>query len=81
VSEDHQTKNALALVNKEAALYVKDADAVNELIPLALNVVKNEAKLAGLSANILTMAFHHSAEVIADEVIALATKYKEKLNK
>ena len=81
VSEDHQTKNALALVNKEAALYVKDADAVNELIPLALNVVKDEAKLAGLSANILTMAFHHSAEVIADEVIALATKYKEKLNK
>ncbi len=81
VSEDHQTKNALALVNKEAALYVKDADAVNELIPLALNVVKDEAKLAGLSANILTMAFHHSAEVIADEVIALATKYKEILNK
>ena len=81
VSEDHQTKNALALVNKEAALYVKDADAVNELIPLALNVVKDDAKLAGLSANILTMAFHHSAEVIADEVIALATKYKEKLNK
>ena len=81
VSEDHQTKNALALVNKEAALYVKDADAVHELIPLALNVVKDEAKLAGLSANILTMAFHHSAEVIADEVIALATKYKEKLNK
>lgn len=81
VSEDHQTKNALALVNKEAALYVKDADAVNELIPLALNVVKDDAKLAGLSANILTMAFHHSAEVIADEVIALATKYKEKLSK
>lgn len=81
VSEDHQTKNALALVNKEAALYVKDADAVNELIPLALNVVKDDAKLAGLSANILTMAFHHSAEVIADEVIALATKYKEKFKK
>ena len=81
VSEDHQTKNALALVNKEAALYVKDADAANELIPLALNVVKDETKLAVLSANILTMAFHHSAEVIADEVIALATKYKEESHK
>lgn len=81
VSEDHQTKNALALVNKEAALYVKDADAPQELIPLALDVVKDEDKLSKLSANILTMAFHHSAEVIADEVIALAMKYKEKLQK
>ena len=81
VSEDHQTKNALALVNKEAALYVKDADAVRELIPLALDAVKDEAKLEGLSTNILTMAFHHSAEVIADEVIALATKYKENSHK
>ncbi len=81
VSEDHQTKNALALVNKDAALYVKDVDAPQELIPLALDVVKDEAKLAKLSANILTMAFHHSAEVIADEVIALALKYKEKLKR
>ena len=81
VSEDHQTKNALALVNKEAALYVKDVDAPQELIPLALDVVKDEDKLSKLSANILTMAFHHSAEVIADEVIALAMKYKEKLPK
>ncbi|MBR3858598.1 MAG: undecaprenyldiphospho-muramoylpentapeptide beta-N-acetylglucosaminyltransferase [Bacteroidaceae bacterium] len=80
VSEDHQTKNALALVNKEAALYVKDADAVNTLIPLALETVKDGAKLAQLSVNIRKLAFHNSAEVIADEVIALAMKYKaEKL--
>lgn len=80
VSEDHQTKNALALVNKEAALYVKDADAVNTLIPLALETVKDGAKLALLSVNIRKLAFHNSAEVIADEVIALAMKYKaEKL--
>ena len=76
VSEDHQTKNALALVNKEAALYVKDADAVNALIPLALDAVKDEARLAALSTNIKTLAFYHAAEVIADEVIALAMKYK-----
>ena len=80
VSEDHQTKNALALVNKEAALYVTDADAVNTLIPLALETVKDGAKLALLSVNIRKLAFHNSAEVIADEVIALAMKYKaEKL--
>ena len=77
VSEDHQTKNALALVSKDAALYVKDADAATTLIPLALDAVKDEARLSALSQNILTLAFHHSAEVIADEVIALAAKYQE----
>ena len=76
VSEDHQTKNALALVNKDAALYVKDADAVNALIPLALDAVNDGTRLALLSKNIRTLAFHDSAEVIADEVIALAMKYK-----
>ena len=78
VSEDHQTKNALALVDKEAALYVKDADAVSALIPLALDAVNDGARLAALSKNILTLAFHNSAEVIADEVIALAKAYQAK---
>ena len=72
VAEDHQTKNALALVNKDAALYVKDADAPTQLAPLALATVADEGRLATLRTNILTLAFHHSAEVIADEVIALA---------
>lgn len=72
VSEDHQTKNALALVDKDAALYVKDVDASRELIPLALTVVNDTARLTTLSEHILTLARHHSAEVIADEVIALA---------
>ena len=76
VSEDHQTKNALALVNKGAALYVKDAEAVDGLIPLALETVSDEAHLGQLRTNILTLAHHHSAEVIADEVIALAMDYK-----
>ena len=78
VSEDHQTKNALALVNKDAALYVKDADAVCDLISLALDTVNDATRLSALSANIRTLAFHHSAEVIADEVIALARAYMEK---
>jgi UDP-N-acetylglucosamine--N-acetylmuramyl-(pentapeptide) pyrophosphoryl-undecaprenol N-acetylglucosamine transferase len=77
VSEDHQTKNALALVNKDAALYVKDVEAPSRLISLALGAVKDEAKLAQLSENILTLAFHNSAEVIADEVIALAMRYQK----
>ena len=78
VSEDHQTKNALALVNKEAALYVKDAEATTALIPLAIAAVGDEARLAALSKNIQTLAFHNSAEVIADEVIALAKAYQAK---
>ena len=77
VAEDHQTKNALALVKKDAALYVKDADAAAQLLPLALDTIVNEEMLSNLRKNILTLAYHHSAEVIADEVVALAMKYRE----
>lgn len=77
VAEDHQTKNALALVKKDAALYVKDAEAAAQLLPLALDTIGNEMLLDELRKNILTFAFHHSAEVIADEVIALAMKYRD----
>ena len=76
VSEDHQTKNALALVSKDAALYVKDAEATEKLIPLALATITDGEKLAQLSRNILTLALPGSAEVIADEVIALAERYR-----
>ncbi len=78
VSEDHQTKNALALVNKDAALYVKDAHAAQELVPLALSTITDEKKLNQLRANILALAYHNSAEIIADEVIALAEQYRAK---
>ncbi len=76
VAEDHQTKNALALVDKGAALYVKDADAPTQLLPLALTTIAHEATLQSLRTNILTLAHHHSAEVIADEVLALAAAYR-----
>lgn len=72
VAEDHQTKNALALVTKDAALYVKDAEAKKLLIPLALDTIKDDAKLQNLNANILKMALPQSAEIIAKEVIKLA---------
>ena len=75
VAEDHQTKNALALVDKGAALYVKDAEATEQLVPLALKTVADESTLQSLRTNILTLAHHHSAEVIADEVLALAKAY------
>ena len=74
VAEDHQTKNAMALVNRQAALYVKDAEAREKLIPLALETVNDSARLTALSENILKMALPNSADIIADEVIALAKK-------
>ena len=74
VAEDHQTKNALALVNKQAALYVKDKEATMLLLPLAIDTVKDAAKLASLSENILKMALPDAADIIAKEVIALAQK-------
>jgi UDP-N-acetylglucosamine--N-acetylmuramyl-(pentapeptide) pyrophosphoryl-undecaprenol N-acetylglucosamine transferase len=74
VAEDHQTKNALALVNKDAALYVKDVEAAALLMPLAIDTVKDDAKLKSLSEHILKMALPASAEIIAKEVVILAKR-------
>ena len=74
VAEDHQTKNALALVNKDAALYVKDMEAPALLIPLAIDTVQDDVKLKSLSENILKMALPASAEIIAKEVVTLASQ-------
>ena len=75
VAEDHQTKNALALVNKNAALYVKDVDAKDKLVDEALQAIKQPELLTNLSKNIAELAFTDSANVIAKEVIQLAEKY------
>ena len=72
VAEDHQTKNAMALVNRGAALFVSDAEAPEKLISLAIATVGDEEKLKSLSENVLKMALPNSAEIIAKEVIKLA---------
>ena len=72
VAEDHQTKNAMALVNRGAALFVKDAEAQEKLIPLALKTVADDARLKSLSENVLKLALPNSAEIIAKEVLKLA---------
>ena len=72
VAEDHQTKNAMALVQKDAALFVADAEAPRTLMPLAVNTVNDAAKLASLSENVKKLAMPNAAEVIAREVIKLA---------
>ncbi|ERI80784.1 undecaprenyldiphospho-muramoylpentapeptide beta-N-acetylglucosaminyltransferase [Bacteroides pyogenes F0041] len=74
VAEDHQTQNALALVNKEAAIYVKDSDAEQKLIETAVIAVNNERKLKELSENIARLALPDSARIIAQEVLKLAER-------
>lgn len=74
VAEDHQTKNALALVNKQAALLVRDDEAREKLLPLALQTVKDDAKLASLSENIKKLGKGNAAGVIAQEVLRLSKK-------
>ncbi len=71
VAEDHQTKNALALVEKDAALLVKDGVAEGEMMWTALEVLRNEALSVRLSNNIRKMARPNAAEDIAKEVIGL----------
>ena len=78
VAEDHQTKNALALVNKNAALYVKDSEAKELLIGKAIETVNQPDLLKNLSKNIAKLAFTDSANIIAKEVIKLAKAYQEK---
>ena len=72
VAEDHQTKNALALSTRDAAIYVKDAEAPATLLQLAIETVQDAAKLKSLSENVLKLALPDSAEIIAKEVIKLA---------
>ncbi len=74
VAEDHQTKNALALVHKDAAIYIKDIEAQEMLLPKALEVIKDKNKLEELSRNILKLALPDAAEVIAKEVLKLINK-------
>ena len=78
VSEDHQTKNAMALVDKDAAIYVADANVKEELLDKAIETVNDSMKIALLEANIQKMAKPDAANEIADEVLKLADAYIEK---
>ena len=77
VAEDHQTHNAMALVRKDAAILVRDADAAEQLIPTLLTTVADKPRCEQLHTNILTLAQADSARRIAEEVIRLARKNKD----
>ncbi len=74
VAEDHQTHNAMALVKNNAAVMIKDADAVKKLLPTAMKMVTDKERLKTLGANAQKMAFKDSARVIAKEIIKLANR-------
>jgi UDP-N-acetylglucosamine--N-acetylmuramyl-(pentapeptide) pyrophosphoryl-undecaprenol N-acetylglucosamine transferase len=71
-AEDHQTQNAMALVNKNAAILVKDTDAVKLLVQRAIQLVNNVSEQQQLKVNMKQLAFFNSANVIAKEVLKLA---------
>jgi len=74
VAEDHQTHNAMALVNRDAAILVRDADAAEQLIPTAIATINDQDLLAKLHTNVLQLAERDSAKRIAEEVMKLAPR-------
>ncbi len=72
VSEDHQTKNAMALVNKNAAIMVKDSDAKYNMIKTAIQLVNNQKLISGLGANAKSLGKPNAASDIAEEIFKLS---------
>ena len=68
VAEDHQTHNAMALVNKEAGVLVKDSEAAEKLLPTACSLIENTEKIALLDKSIASLAKTDAAMTIAEEV-------------
>jgi len=71
VSEDHQTKNAMALVKKDAAVMIDDLSAPKELVISAFDLLANKEKQAVLSTNIAKMALPNAAKEIASKVLEI----------
>ncbi len=68
VAEDHQTKNAKALTDINAAVLIKDSNADNELIPTLLDIINDENQKAELAKNIAQLGIDNAAERIVNEI-------------
>lgn len=77
VAEDHQTHNAMALVSKDAALMVKDAEAVEKLTECVNSLIENRVQIASYERNILALAKTDAAKVIAQECIRLGNNNRK----
>jgi UDP-N-acetylglucosamine--N-acetylmuramyl-(pentapeptide) pyrophosphoryl-undecaprenol N-acetylglucosamine transferase len=71
VAEDHQTKNAMSLTEKDAAIMIKDADAFTALVPEALKLLGDEPKQEKLKTNIAKLARPEATTNIVKEIIGL----------
>lgn len=71
VTEDHQTKNAMALVNKNAAILVKDEDAKEKLIDATINLLNDEIKMQTMKQNLSSLAKPNADDEIAEEILKL----------
>lgn len=71
VAEDHQTKNAMALVKSDAAILINDRSAEDTLVPETLRLLQNKERCETLSLNIAKMAFEDADKIIAEEVLKL----------
>ncbi len=78
VSEDHQTKNAQSLVNKNAALLVRDLESVTILVPTVLSLLENEALQSELVMNIAKLGKPDAAKNIAQEILDIIKNEKKK---
>lgn len=74
VSEDHQTKNAMALVNQDAAVLVKDVEAEEKIGEQIITLFNEPDRLIKLSANIASFGRPNAAEAIANEVFKIMNK-------
>ena len=68
VAEDHQTHNAMALVKKDAAIIVKDADAEEKLMSEAIGLLGDEDRIAAMEKNIAALAITDAADRICKEI-------------
>src|SRR6187549_3884770 len=70
-AEDHQTVNAMSLVNKHAALIVKDSEAKEKLVPKIIGLAKDDAKQSELRRHISELAIKDADEKIAEEILKI----------
>lgn len=77
VAEDHQTKNAMALVRKDAALLVPDSEAVTALFPVVEQLLADPARMQRMAANIKALGIADSADRIVDELLAVVKEQKK----
>lgn len=69
-AEDHQTVNAMHLVQQQAALMIKDQDAAGKLVPTAIALVADEVLQLQLTENLASLSVTNADQVIANEILA-----------